>query len=116
MTKAREQAAAEFWAQHAETQRAEDAAAIEAILGGASLPALTGSEKQVAWATDIRHQALVRVARDAQAAGLDADPRARHAVVAAFGERTEARWWIDHRDTLAAIQIPAAIRRHYQGL
>lgn len=54
-------------------------------LQGVDLPALTGSEKQVAWAEKIRVERLVLVGRDHPGA------------VAAIVEIVEAKWWIDNR-------------------
>lgn len=71
------------------------------------LPTLTGSDKQVAWATDLRRRtiqaALVKlVSCPADIAKWDATPPARRdALLAAIGavasEQTSAKWWIDHR-------------------
>lgn len=57
---------------------------------------LTGSEKQIAWATDIRkdmidNQIMIRVAPQYI-------EQARRAVIALTERHTDARWWIDHRD------------------
>ena len=63
-----------------------------------NLPALTGSEKQVAWAMTIRVHAL-----DMALAGLDGsldnlNETGRQVLAAAMAHMpTEAKWWIDHR-------------------
>lgn len=85
-------------------QAAENVVAAE-LASAEGLPAMTGSEKQVAWATTLRQQTLDKLIE--RAAGLarlpgtaeqhqeldDLAARARVALVA----RTEARWWIDRR-------------------
>ena len=59
---------------------------------GATLPPLTGTEKQVAWAEDIRAQAIARVVRNLKD-GVD-----KPAIVADLcAGKTEAKWWIDTR-------------------
>lgn len=73
------------------------------------LPALTGSDKQIAWAGDIRAgmvragEQLLTELRSAPASGDGEEKKAR-AVGAAEGAlvemrgHTDARWWIDHRN------------------
>ena len=51
------------------------------------LPQLTGSDKQIAWATDIRARAL-------RLLPADRSDKLR--------PETSARWWIDHRNMLGA--------------
>lgn len=79
------------------------------------LPPLTGSEKQIAWAADLRAQVIVEL-RQARAGtvrlgvesaveriflGLDAPDYLRvqvfDVILAAATAQTEARWWIDRR-------------------
>ena len=62
------------------------AASDEATLAGVVLPALTGSERQVAWAETIRRERLAAAMR------VDAETARR------FIEQVEAKWWIDHRE------------------
>lgn len=57
-----------------------------------STPTLTGSEKQVAWATDIRDETLAELA-DAPLAQDIRDETTR-----ILRRVTSAGWWIDHRD------------------
>lgn len=70
------------------------AAQADAALADLALLPLTGSEKQVAWATSIRAERLAALRRK--------DPSA----VASFAGIAEAKWWIDHRgdDLMATIQ------------
>lgn len=118
----------------AEKRRAESAAAAEANRA-AGLPALTGSEKQVAWAETLRTQALAQLAALAPYAATS-DPlpqdspdrlymadqlRALRALVAEGGEaaiqaltslmraKAEARWWIDTRE-LTMAQLIQSLR------
>ena len=89
-------------AERAADREAENAAAA-ARAAELNLPALEGSEKQVAWATTIRQEALdsaLRAAAGADTAALNADGRAFVAGVVARMS-VEARWWIDRRDDVA---------------
>jgi hypothetical protein len=63
-------------------------AAAEAVekSSAAGLPVLTGSDKQIAWAAQIRERALRLLPAD----------RAEK-----LRPETSAKWWIDHRDTLS---------------
>ena len=70
-----------------DAQTAEANKAIE----GMELSELTGSEKQIAWATDIR----ARAAAICKAAG------GNEKFWELFNSRTEAKWWIDNRDYLS---------------
>ena len=64
-----------------------DAAALadEALLEGQELPPLSGSEKQVSWATKIRIERLAKLHKT--------DP----AALAKFTTIQDAKWWIDNR-------------------
>ena len=73
---------------------AEQAMSDEAALADIALPALTGSERQVAWAENIRSQRLAATVRK----DLEAARR--------FSAQAEAKWWIDNRDAdLAAVTL-----------
>lgn len=88
------------------TRAAESAAAAERS-AQEGLPALTGTDGQVAWAETIRGAAvdgvdalLVRIAQWAQGDPgrvADAD-RLGPALTAAVAGHTDAVWWIEHRD------------------
>lgn len=65
---------------------AQDSTAIAHL----DLPALNGSDRQVAWATTIRAQRLAAII--ATAAADNADD------LKAWCRTTDAKWWIDHRD------------------
>lgn len=68
------------------------------ITADQDVAALTGSEKQVAWANDIRAAAIVdchhQWTRDL-AADPDEDPANMATRVAALLAVTDAKWWID---------------------
>ncbi len=84
---------------------------IEAAAETADLPALTGSDKQVAWATTLRADGLRKIdaelARIAELSG-ETIPQAAIDMVAAVKAKTDASWWIDHRDESARMLIQAA--------
>jgi hypothetical protein len=73
----------------------------------AGLPALVGSEKQVAWASDIRKGlipreetvlAALRAAPSAENQALrDVAISAAERVLEGMRSQASARWWIDHR-------------------
>lgn len=73
----------------AEARRKND----EAISAtGATLPQLTGTEKQVAWAEDIRAEAVAKAIKRLK------DDVDKPAIVADLcAGKTEAKWWIDSR-------------------
>jgi len=80
--------------------RAAAAEAGRAQAAALDLPALTGTPKQIAWAEQIRAQALAMVA------GLPEAERA--AALAAFAAQTSASNWIDRRHTIAQMARAAA--------
>lgn len=92
----------------ADRAAASAAAAEQAKATG--LPALTGSDKQIAWAETIRANAVAQLAKlsayldtaDANPAATEAQRTAirlgRDAIASALAQ-TEARAWIDSRDT-----------------
>lgn len=96
----------ECWQKEVEKKRAEETrlAAEEAKESG--LPAMVGTEKQVAWAERIRLQMLggmeelitrAQNQREAMAKlGLSAENI--DAAMKAIQQKTSASWWIDHRD------------------
>lgn len=85
-----------------------------------TLPPLTGSEKQVAWATEIRDGALAdlelveRMDASRPSMGEPADTKfaqrmtLRPAAIAflrdVYASRTDARWWIDNRTNLVTFR------------
>jgi len=68
-------------------KRAEEARAIDAL--NAELPALTGSEKQIAWAKQIRAKYYFTLQQTGD----------EHIQVALMP--TESKWWIDNRNMLS---------------
>ncbi|MDP9354157.1 MAG: hypothetical protein M3R02_02545 [Chloroflexota bacterium] len=68
---------------------------------------LKGSPAQVAWATDIRARLVAEAEQACRTflASLSGDPELRTtqqqeiwAAMTAFAGKTDARWWIKHRD------------------
>lgn len=94
------------------------------IFSRVELPPLNGSEKQVAWAADIRGDLLRSIdnrfssARDIIRRDLDAgkltgaradEMRAMfHAAWASLAAKDDAKWWIDHRNDTDKMLIAAA--------
>lgn len=74
------------------------------------LPALTGSEKQIAWATEIRTDRLAAVDR------VIAETTTPHILERRIGERaylrnvTDAGWWIDRRNNIDLQLLQQATR------
>ncbi|CAM5628505.1 hypothetical protein [Streptomyces griseomycini] len=90
-------------------ENAENAAAAQA----AGWPALTGSERQVAWAETIRAAAVVKVRESAtwwpeKYPEVTGDPAG--IIEAAMLAQTSASWWIDNRggEIAAAVALAAA--------
>ena len=71
-----------------ESKRVHD----EALAVSEGLPELTGSEKQIKWAIDIR-AGFIKTLRSIKDFAKYADDMA-----AITAHKTEAKWWIDHRD------------------
>lgn len=74
---------------------------VEAANGDPRFAPLEGTDKQVAWAADIRGYALHQFEIDARYAPLAADEKRleelRRLIEQAASRRTDASWWIDHR-------------------
>lgn len=90
-----------------EQERATENAAAAETADKFGFPALTGTEKQVAWATAIRQQAIdsaLTSAAGRTSAGMTDKGRA---FVAGVIERmsTDAKWWIDHRADAAHLVL-----------
>lgn len=106
-------------------QRAREAAATAAEQAAAGLPALTGSDKQIAWALKIRSE-LLDVAADGRQRldALDqAHPNTQRSVrlldaaLDALRRQTRASWWIDHRSDNDALALAkAAVPELYAAL
>lgn len=71
-------------------KKAEEQATEEKALDGVELVELQGTEKQVAWANDIRRKIC------AECAAYDPKPAFWEAV----NSKTTAKWWIDNRDSM----------------
>ena len=87
-------------------RRAEEAATIECWERSCAMPALDGSDKAVAWGSQIRHQLVVAAHDHAQSIGVSGDDFGQQ-VEAPCRRITSASWWIDQRD--AAVQDEAEL-------
>lgn len=69
---------------------------------------LTGTEKQVAWANDLRARLIRELNERYPSAGKDKEKRDKLFALlpAAINERPEAKWWIDNRDDLVRAIAP----------
>lgn len=78
-------------------------------------PALVGSDKQVAWAQDIRSKAVQALYNRATSAPNYADNAARMeaGMRTVLTERTDAKWWIDSRNDgrILAQALAAAVAK-----
>ena len=85
-------------AQQREAENKEAAEAAQEM----SLPALTGSEKQIAWAETVRQQMIASIDeyiyRDGSAFLRRENEAQLREAAEQIKQRTSARWWIDHRD------------------
>ena len=61
------------------------------------MPALDGSDKAVAWGSQIRHQLMIAAHEHAQSIGVTDDDFGEQ-VEAPCRKITSASWWIDQRD------------------
>lgn len=114
---------AQFRAEHAATVAA---AAADPITAG--LPALTGSEKQVAWAQALRLQALPAIDRAVSVllAALNDDPvseaaksesrDALHLIAQELRDRTAASDWINTRGTSYTQELARELNRRLPTL
>lgn len=69
----------------------------------AELPALTGSERQIKWATTLRDQALAEAkewGEEHENKLSDAGREQLHRLIDAAQRQTDAAWWIDTRAQL----------------
>lgn len=58
---------------------------------GSTMPGLTGTERQIAWAETVRHDLMDRLSWDS------VDPETASALRDEAALHTEAQWWIEHR-------------------
>lgn len=110
--------------ERAEQRAAESASAAEANQS-AGLVALSGSEKQIAWAESIRRPVIEHLR------SVDGDPsiiderlsetargEIRDAIallVAEVVEQAEAKWWIDNREGIAVVQFGRTLKIEDRG-
>ncbi|MEV4649055.1 hypothetical protein [Saccharopolyspora sp. NPDC049357] len=79
-------------------KRAEEAEAAEQWAREANMPPLTGSDKAVAWANRVRHQALISLYRWAVEEGHAPDDYDQAEEIARSIDR--AGWWLDQRELI----------------
>ena len=65
--------------------------------GGVSMPALTGSEKQVSWANDIRDRALKAIESTVPYATQQSHKDIIGRIKKNIASKTDAKFWIDNR-------------------
>lgn len=96
-----------------EKARQEENAKAAAANVAAGLPALTGTEKMIAWAEMIRKQKLATLDEEIGQRPItpDVDKPRLELAIANLKNRTAARWWIDNRDT----RILLLLRDEYQA-
>jgi hypothetical protein len=71
-----------------EDERRQENERAASIAGTIGFAALTGSDKQIAWAATIRQKSLEK---------LLTQNGIRDKIVGVFNAETSAKWWIDHR-------------------
>ncbi len=95
----------ECWRAQAQAEREEQSRTAAQRNKEQGLPALTGSEKQIAWAESIRAEKQAELERLVeQAAKSSPTPEQRQQfndAIAAVLAETAASWWIDNRDRTA---------------
>ena len=78
-------------------KNAENVAAVEAY----NLVELTGSEKQIAWANNIRAELVAKA--------LESKPKKKFFDL--VNEKTDAKWWIDHRHISATYNLVVELQK-----
>lgn len=86
----------------------------KATEANAELPALTGTEKQISWAEQIRAKAMSGLAeleaQAAKSAGTEAQKQQFTAAAGSLRAKSSAGYWIDNRDRSARLLINAIIK------
>ena len=109
----------ECWAKKQAEERAAENAKAAAANQSASLPALIGSPKQIAWAETIRAKALAasgnQIRHDAEEllakSPADKQPMMRAVLEAMrsakseLEQQTSAKWWIEHRMEIYPLEM-----------
>ena len=79
-----------------EKRRSAELASVAETIG--ELPALTGSSKQISWASSIREDRIISFNKDFDKSGFE-DPEAVEMLWSlALQVKTSAAWWIDNRN------------------
>lgn len=86
-----------------ECYKKQQAEAADKATADAALPELTGSEKQVSWANDIRGKAapVIAAMQEKIKANAEKSPKQTAAMQLVLDElraQTSAKWWIDNRN------------------
>lgn len=89
--------------------KAEQAKIADEVSSNANLVALTGSEKQVAWANTIRANALSSLADQFTATGMDAE-KANAIASDIINIVSDAKWYIDNRDNNNSVSRDSFLR------
>lgn len=82
----------------------------------ANLPPMTGTDKQIAWASDIRRR--IMVGYDSLMAQTQTAPRGNEVKVClqAIREIKDSRWWIDNKNSDLQTLLQIEMRRRYPVL
>lgn len=104
---------------HVELQRRREEANREAAEAAkeSGLPALTGTEKQIAWAETLRMQ-MIALVEEAVYTRVKEEQRwdiRLLEAIEAVKAKTDARWWIDHRHSLSTPELIVLIGREMQA-
>lgn len=78
-----------------EAERAEQLKAAQEQAEKDNLPVLQGSEKQIAWAEQIRGKLIAEIDTRKPKGNF------REYLIAEISAHTEAHWWIDNRDSMS---------------
>lgn len=93
----------------------------------AGLPALEGTEKQIAWAETIRHGVITEANRLLENAKHYHDKNSYFQLIdlpkeqfiealESIGNHTNASWWIDNRYNTSSLSLPDLLRKEYENL
>ena len=99
-----------------ECRRAEQAAAVAEAKAERGLQALTGSEKQIAWADQIREAAYCRLDELTEFVTNEQAKQMVEKWKQCMEAETTAAWWIDHRHQLPSKSEPRETVRMFNEL
>lgn len=107
----------------ADCYKADAAAALDALEVESALPALTGSQKQIAWARKIRGEKIADIrkwldelhaAAERKGAAEQFEPQAA-TVMRLMADKVDSRYWIDSRDVPGVAMAQDALRASLQA-